>query len=88
MAGTYLHQLALSLGKPGTASGEGATHMRIWRHCKKERRGAEIARIRYHHNILHRGVGEPISDGGVPIDQPLQRLLSTTVVTFACQVLL
>ena len=88
MTGAYLHLLALSLGKPGTASGEGATHMRIWRHCKKERRGAYIAHIWYHHTNLHRGVGEPISGRGVPIDQPLQRPLSTTVVTSACQVLL
>jgi hypothetical protein len=31
MAGTYLHLLAISRGNPGTASGEGATYMRIWR---------------------------------------------------------
>jgi hypothetical protein len=31
VAGTYLHLLAISWGNPGTASGEGATCMRIWR---------------------------------------------------------
>ncbi len=88
MAEAYLHWLAISRGERGIAPGEGAAYMRIWRHSKKKCRGAYIARIWYHHNNLHRGGGEPISGRGVPIDQPLQRLLSTTVVTIACQVLL
>ena len=88
LADAYVYLLAISLGKRSIVSCEGAAHMRIWRQCKKERRGAYISRIWYHHDNLHQGVGEPISGRGVPIDQPLQRLLSTTVVTIACQVLL
>jgi hypothetical protein len=88
MNDAYLHQSAISRGERSIAPGKGAAHMRIWRYSQKERRGASIAHICYHQNNLHRGVGEPTSDRGVPINQPLQRLLSTTVVTNACQALL
>ena len=45
MADAYMHLLAISRGRRSIVSGEGAKHMRIWRHCKKERRGAYIACI-------------------------------------------
>ena len=88
MADAYVYLLGISKVERSIISGEGAVHMRVWRHSKKERRGAYIAQVWYHHNDLHRGVGEPMSGKGVPINQPLHRLLGTTVVTNACQALL